>query len=115
MVQFKIDCNEYYSRILALGPKGHCTSCFKTVMCISCRRNVDVHKWGAGPMWIGGGAKNRIFLWTSLVDDRNVCYIHLQHCLILTDAFDMCMRFISQAQQFVDPSVNTHGKLIFMP
>ena len=45
MVQFKIDCNEYYSRILALGPKGHCTSCFKTVMCISCRRHVDVHKW----------------------------------------------------------------------
>ena len=45
------------SRISALGLEGHCTSCFKRVMCISCRPHVDVHK--------GGRGQKPNFLWTS--------------------------------------------------
>jgi len=51
-----------YSRILALGSEGHCTSRFKRVMCISCRPHVDVHKGRGGSglcgrMWTGGGGQ----------------------------------------------------------
>src|SRR6218665_1329070 len=59
--------NDYYSRISALCPEGHCTSCFKRVMYISCRRHVDIHK-GVGVASCGlgiGGVKNRILLCTS--------------------------------------------------
>src|SRR6218665_3574659 len=58
-----------YSRILALGPKCHCTSRFKRAMCISCRPHVDVHKGErVSLMWtqvdMGRGQKSD-FLWTS--------------------------------------------------
>src|SRR6218665_2070695 len=57
---------ESYSRISALGPVGHCTSHFKSAVCISCRPPVDVHKGEGGrPMWThvdrGREVKNRIF------------------------------------------------------
>jgi len=32
----------------ALGPVGHCTSCFRRATCISCRRLLDVQKGGRG-------------------------------------------------------------------
>jgi len=38
----------YYSPISALVLEGHCASCFKRVMCISCRWHVDVYKSGEG-------------------------------------------------------------------
>ena len=49
------------SRISALGPEGHCTSCFKRVMCISCRPHVDVHKGVGGWLMWTGGSKIRFF------------------------------------------------------
>jgi len=49
-----------------LGPEGHCTSCFKRAMCISCRQHVDVHKRGeesgsCGRMWTGEGDQKPYF------------------------------------------------------
>jgi len=56
---------QWHSRISALGLESHCTSCFKRLMCISCRRYVDIHK-GEGSVSCGqGGGKKPIFLWTS--------------------------------------------------
>src|SRR6218665_2885565 len=37
-----------YIRTSALGPKGYCNSCFQRVMCVLCRRQVDVHKGTVG-------------------------------------------------------------------
>jgi len=33
-----------YSQISIFGQEGHCTSCLKRAMCISCQWHVDVHK-----------------------------------------------------------------------
>jgi len=60
---------QLYSRILALGPDGHCTGRFKRAMCISFRPHVDVHKGGGGawPMWthVNRGDQKPDFLWMS--------------------------------------------------
>jgi len=50
-LQLEINYNDYYSRISALAPEGHCTSCFRRVIC------VDVHKGVGGShvdRWEGG-------------------------------------------------------------
>src|SRR6218665_3429175 len=49
----------YYSRTSALDLEVHCTNCFQRVMCISCRRHVDVHK-GEGSVSCGQGDQNFI-------------------------------------------------------
>jgi len=53
-----------YSRISALGPKSHCTSRLRRVMCISCRPHVDVHKGGerSGSCGQGAGVKIQFFV-----------------------------------------------------
>jgi len=47
------------SRISALGREGHCTSRFKTAMCISCRPHANVYKGEGGLVHVdrGGGSK----------------------------------------------------------
>jgi len=57
----------------ALCPDGHCTSCFKRVMCILCRRHVDVHRGGdsVSLMWTHVDrerVKSLIFYRTSYMD-----------------------------------------------
>ena len=57
----------YYSWISVIGQEGNCSSCFKRVMCISCRRHVDGHK-GRGQAHMdacGQRAGDRRPLWTS--------------------------------------------------
>src|SRR6218665_3589220 len=44
IVQFTINYNDYYSRISALCPEGDCITCFKRVVCISCRPH-DLRMW----------------------------------------------------------------------
>ena len=61
MLQFKLNNTEYCSQILALGLEGHCTSCFKRVMCISRRRHVEVHT-GRGSASCGQGGQKPDFL-----------------------------------------------------
>ena len=51
-----------YSRISALGPEDQCTSCLQRVMCISCRRHVDVHEGRVNLMWTEEGVQNLDFL-----------------------------------------------------
>ena len=59
-----------YSQISALGPEGHCTSRFRRAMCISCRLDVDAHKWGGGLAYVdkGRGGQKSDFFWTSYMD-----------------------------------------------
>jgi len=62
---------QLYARKVIVSPTG----CFKRAMCISCRRHVDVHK----RVWTHvdrEGVKNRIFLWTSKMDDSLMLLNH---------------------------------------
>ena len=54
-----------YSQISALGPEGYCTSCFRSVMCISCRWHVEFcghPHGGVSLMWTEGVGKAPAFL-----------------------------------------------------
>jgi len=67
-------CLQHILVISALGPEGHCTSCFKRVTCHSCRRHVDVYEGveGGGLYHVNAcGQEEESPKWDFLVDVIN--------------------------------------------